>query len=288
MKNIGLSATTAWHVTEELVKKDGQGHLISQFIALESLLANSQGKIVDPQTNREYPAPPQIVADKDLTERDNLPLCMDWHNYSSLWLARYNLGLPKLVTRLMSGEEICANDPDVKKIAEAAIASRVHIKAILNLTIPKNCKPMWLVGVLIGQLGLKTVSRKKGKRGEQVRYYCLAVEDTTFAIEVLQYRISQREEKAIKEVEQQQKNREHQAMMQTQYGIEPPQKSVTTPPDKGDVYTLEGCMDTEPNCLEKSKNALSKLNLELKQKLKQYLSILRGDNLDEKELKLDF
>ena len=107
-------------VTEELVKKDGQGHLISQFIALESLLANPQGKIVDPQTNKEYPAPPQIVADKDLKERDNLPLCMDWHNYSSKWLARYNLGLPKLVTRLMSGEEICANDPDVKKIAEAA------------------------------------------------------------------------------------------------------------------------------------------------------------------------
>ncbi len=46
-------------VTEELVRKDGQGHLISQFIALESLLANSEGKIVDPNTNREYPAPPR-------------------------------------------------------------------------------------------------------------------------------------------------------------------------------------------------------------------------------------
>ncbi len=123
---------------------------------------------------------------------------MDWHNYSSKWLARYNLGLPKLVTRLMEGEEICANDADVKRITEAAIASRVHIKAILNLTIPENCKPMWLVGVLIGQLGLKTVSRKKGKRGEQVRYYCLAVEDTTFAIEVLQYRISQRKRRRLK------------------------------------------------------------------------------------------
>ena len=62
----------------------------------------------------------------------------------------------------MSGEEICAGDRDVVKMAEMAISSRVHIKHILNLTIPE-CKPMWLLGVLIAQLGLKTVSRKKGK-----------------------------------------------------------------------------------------------------------------------------
>ncbi|HEY9772165.1 MAG TPA: plasmid replication protein, CyRepA1 family [Coleofasciculaceae cyanobacterium] len=268
-------------VTDELVKKDKQGSLIGQFIALESLLANSEDKIVDPETNREYPAPPQIVSDKDLKERDNLPLCMDWHNYSSLWLARYNLGLPKLVTRLMSGEEICAADPDVKKIAEAANASRVHLKAILNLTVPENCKPMWLVGVLIGQLGLKTVSNKKGKRGEQVRYYSLAKEDTIFAIEVLQYRIKQREEKAKRELEQQEKNREHQAMMQVQYGIDPPVDIVSTPPNKENVYTSGGGMDTDENWLNSDKNLLSKFNSELKQKLKRYFSILRGDDFGE-------
>ncbi|MBE9044706.1 DUF3854 domain-containing protein [Pleurocapsales cyanobacterium LEGE 10410] len=267
-------------VTEELVRKDAQGCLISQLIALESLLANSEGKIVDPNTNREYPAPPQIVADKDLKERDNLPLCMDWHNYSSKWLARYNLGLPKLVTRLMEGEEICASDSDVTKMTEIAIASRVHIKHILNLTIPENCKPMWLLGVLIGQLGLKTVSRKKGKRGEQIRYYSLAKEDTIFALEVLQYRIEQREEKARKELEQLERNREHQDRMQTQYGIEPPLNSVTTPPNKEGIYTLEGCMDTDENWIEKSKNTLDKLNSELKQKLKQYLTILRGEDFN--------
>ncbi len=179
----------------------------------------------------------------------------------------------------MEGEEICALDPDVMKIAEAASASRVHIKAILNLTIPSNCKPMWLVGVLIGQLGLKTVSRKKGKRGKQVRYYSLAKENTIFALLVLQYRIKQREEKAIKELEQQQKNKEHQDRMQTQYGIEPPPIPVATPPDQEGIYTLEGGMDTTENWLEKSKNTLDKLNSELKQKLKLYLAILRGDNL---------
>ena len=267
-------------VTEELVRKDAKGSLISQLIALESLLANSEGKIVDPQTNREYPAPPQIVADKDLKERDNLPLCMDWHNYSSKWLARYNLGLPKLVARLMEGEEICATDPDVVKMTEMAIASRVHIKNILNLTIPESCKPMWLMGVLVGQLGLKTVSRKKGKQGEQVRYYRLAEEDTIFALEVLQYRIKQREKKAEKELERQQQNREHQVRMQTQYGIEPSLKPVATPPDKKDLYTLESGMDTDENWIDSSKNTLDKLNSELKQKLKQYLTILRGDDLD--------
>ena len=266
-------------VTEELVRKDAQGSLISQFIALESMMANSEGKIVDPLTGKEYPAPPNIVADKDLKERDNLPLCMDWHNYSSKWLARYNLGLPKLVTRLLEGEEICANDPDVKKIAQAAVASRVHIKAILNLTIPENCSPMWLVGVLIGQLGLKTVSRKKGKRGEQVRYYRLAVEDAIFALEVLQYRIEQRELKAQKELSQQEKNREHQARMQVQYGIEPPPSPVDTPPHKEGIYTLGGDMDTDENWLEKSQNLLSRFNEELGQKLKRYFSILRGDDL---------
>jgi hypothetical protein len=264
-------------VTEELVKKDGQGGLISQLIALESLLANSEGKIVDPMTGKEYPAPPEIVANKDLKERDNLPLCMDWHNYSSKWLARHNLGLPRLVTRLMEGEEICATDSNVVKMTEMAIASRVHIKNILNLTIPENCKPMWLVGILIGQLGLKTVSCKRGKRGEQVRYYRLAQEDTIFALEVLQYRIKQREEKARKELERQQQNREHQTRMQTQYGIEPPLKPVDTPPDKEGIYTLGDGMDTEDNLVSKLRVALSKLNFELKQKLSRYLSILRSD-----------
>ena len=97
---------------------------------------------------------------------------------------------------------------------------------------------------------------------------------------MLQYRIKQREKKARKELEQQQQNREHQARMQTQYGIEPSLKPVDTPPDKEGIYTLGDGMDTDENWIEKSKNTLDKLNSELKQKLKQYLAILRGDDLD--------
>ena len=266
-------------VTEELVKKDAQGSLISKLIALESLVANSEGKIVDPNTNREYPAPPQIVADKDLKERDNLALCMDWHNYSSKWLARYNLGLPKLIARLLEGEEICATDPDAKKMAEIASNSRVHLKAILNLTIPENCNPMWLAGVLIGQLGLKTVSSKRGKRGEQVRYYSLADEDTMFALSVLQHRIQEREKKVERELERQSKNREHQTRMQTQYGIEPPSDSVSTPLNKNNVHTLEEGVDTTENWRSRSRKAILQFNLELRRKLEKYLAILRSDNI---------
>jgi hypothetical protein len=178
----------------------------------------------------------------------------------------------------MEGEEICANDPDVRRMAEAASASRVHIKAILNLTIPENCKPMWLMGVLVGQLGLKTVSRKQGKRGEQVRYYRLAKEETTFALEVLQYRIEQRQEKAKKEREQQEKNQLHQAVMLSQYGIESSKESVSAPPHREGIYTLGECLDTGESLMEKSNNTntLSRFNLELKQKLKRYFSVLMG------------
>ncbi len=262
-------------VTEELVKRDAGGHLIGQLIALESILAPSEGEIIQTETGRKYPAPPQIVADKDLRERDNLPLCMDWHNYSSLWLARHNLGLPKLLARLMAGEEICATDPDVVRMTEIAIASSVHVKAILNLTIPKNCKPMWLMGELLRQLGLKTASRKKGGRGQQVKFYSLAVEETAFAIEVLQYRIDQRQEKAKRELEQLELNQLRSAMMHSQYGIDsPPTSSVSTPPNKEGIYTLEGCVDTEDDEVEMSEETALSSPRDIKNKLKPCIELL--------------
>ncbi len=164
---------------------------------------------------------------------------MDWHNYSSKWLARQALGLPKILARLMAGEEICATDPDVIRMTEMAGASRVHIKAILNLTIPKDCQPLWLMGVLLNQVGLGTASRKKGGRGQQITYRSLAVEDLAFAVEVLQYREQQRKEKAERERQFQENAQKHQARMQSLYGIEPPQPSVSTSPHKRDINTLE-------------------------------------------------
>ena len=263
-------------VTEELVKRDAGGYLIGQIIALESLLLPSVGEIIDSATGKQYPAPPQIVAQRDLRERDNLPLCMDWHNYSSKWLARHILGLPKILARLLAGEEICATDPDVVQMTETAVMARSQIKVILNLTIPQNCQPMWLLGILIGQLGLKMIGRKKGKRGQQVRYYSLSVSELAFAVEVLQYRERQRIEKAEREREIEEKNRIHQARMQSQYGIDPPEPTVTTPPQKRDIYPLEGVVDTENSSSKKadiSSNEPSPVALE---KLKPCRELLEG------------
>ena len=225
-------------VTEELVKRDAGGYLISQLIALESLLLPSEGEIIDSVTGKKYPAPPQIVAQRDVRERDNLPLCMDWHNYSSKWLARHILGLPKLLARLLAGEEMSATDPNVVQMTKTAVMARAQIKAVLNLTIPQSCSPMWLLGILLGQLGLRMIGRKKGRRGQQVRYYSLSVEELVFAVEVLQYRERQRIEKAERQREIEEQNRIHQAVIQSQHGIEQLEPLVASPPLKRDTYPL--------------------------------------------------
>lgn len=263
-------------VTEELVKQDAGGYLISKLIALESLLAPSSGEIVDPATRKEYPAPPQIVAERDIRERDNLPLCMDWHNYSGKWLARHILGLPKILARLLAGEEICATDPSVMQMTLTAVATRAHIKAILGFTIPENCKPMWLLGILIGQLGLRMIGQKKGKRGQQVRYYSLSVEELAFAVEVLKYREQQRIEKAEREREIESEHRLQSARMQFQYAIDPPLPTVTTPPLKRDIYPLEGVVDTENNEPKNADFRLNDLSSETLEKLKPCLELLEG------------
>ena len=263
-------------VTEELIKRDAGGYLISKIIALESLLAPSVGEIIDPTTGKKYPAPPQIVAQRDLKERDNLPLCMDWHNYSGKWLARHILGLPKILARLLEGEEICATDPDVVKMTQTALATRAHIKAILGFTIPQNCKPMWLLGILMGQLGLKMIGRKKGKRGQQVRYYSLSVSELAFAVEVLQYRERQRVEKAEREREIQEENRLYQARMHTQYEIAPPPPTVTSPPQKRDIYLLEGVVDTKNNNPEDADSSSIEPSPVALEKLKACRELLEG------------
>jgi hypothetical protein len=252
-------------VTEELVKRDAGGQLISRIIQLESLIAPVSGEVADPKTGRAYPAPPKIVAEKDRKERDNLPLCMDWHNYSSKWLAYHALGFPKILMRLLAGEEITASDSDIIKMNEIAHSTRAHLKTILNLTVRKDCreKPLWLMGILLERVGLKTALRKKGKRGQQVTYRSLEIESLEFAVEVLQYRERQRVEKAQKERERREKDQAYQAMMQTMYGIEPPPPPVSTPPHKKGINTLKGDVDTVNNPSEmeddESKETLSNL-----------------------------
>ena len=201
---------------------------------------------------------------------------MDWQNYSGLWLARHILGIPKILSRLLAGEEICATDPDLVKMTEIANASRAHLKAILGFTVPPNCKPMWLLSTLIDQLGLKLISRRKGSKGQQVRYYSLTVEDLSFAIDVLQHREQQRYLRLQQELERKEKSRVHQAKMKTLYGIDPPNSSVVTPPIKGDIYPLEPPLTTENNQAENRESEYINSSPNTLEKLKPCLSLLEG------------
>jgi hypothetical protein len=174
-------------VSEELVEK-----LIRAIASMEAILSEPGGTVVDPQSNREYPSPPKIVADKDRSERDKLPLSMDWGNYSARWLARFNLGLHDILKRLVKGEEITADDPQLVRMTEIAIQCAAHIKAILGFTVPADCQPIWLLATLVEQLGLKLANRKEGPRGEQVKIYSLAKGELVFALHVIAHREQKR------------------------------------------------------------------------------------------------
>ena len=232
-------------VTKNLVERDNGGRLYGRLLTFEAVAADSPGEIINHKTGAKYPAPPLIVAQRDLRERENFAFCMDWHNYSSQWLALYILGLPKLLTRLLAGEEICATDPDLVKMKETAINSRIYIKALLNLTIPKDCKPLWLMGTLLDRLGLKTVSFKRGKRGRQITYRHLSQDETKFALEFLEYRERLRQQKEERQRQIQSEKELSPALITRQYGIHSSLNPVSPPPLNGVFHNLEAGEDTE-------------------------------------------
>lgn len=203
-------------VTESLVEMDKGGRLIGAIAGLEAILAKPEESIVDPKTGRSYPTPPQIVAQKDRNERDNLPLCIDWGNYSARWLARFNLGLHQILTSLVRGDEVTASDSTLLKMTAIAIHCAAHIKAILGFTIPSDCKPIWLLGTLVEQLGLKLTFRKQGKRGQQVKLFSLSKKELEFALQVIAHRAAKRTHYATK--------------TPAVYSVNPNQQPVSTPP----------------------------------------------------------
>ena len=231
-------------VTEELVDKDKGGLLISQIIALEGILAPSEGTITNEDTGKIYPIPPALVTERDLHERDQFPFCFDWNNHSSTWIARNILGLDGILQRLIAGEEIRRDDPYLIEMTEKAVASRAHIKALLNLTVPVECTPIWLLSQLLEQLSLKLTSRKDGGRGEQELIYRLQDESWELAQAVLAYRQRVRTEKAMRRQQQREKQAQHQAFMQTVYGFAPSQTSVSNPLPNSDILPTEGGSDT--------------------------------------------
>ena len=220
-------------ITEELVAKDDNGNLIKSIINLEAILADTDGVITDEVTGRQQLAPPKIVSDRDRAERGYFPLCMDWGNYSAAWQARFLLGLPKMLKRLINGERITAVDPELLRMTKIAEHVSQHIKHILGFTVPENSEPIWLLGTLLNQLGLKLDDDKPGARGKQVKHHFLVSEKLEFAIAVIEHRENKRqlkEERARQDAESQ---RRYQAGIEAQYGVAPPPDPVSTPPPNG-------------------------------------------------------
>ena len=220
-------------ITEELVAKDDNGNLIRSIINLEAILADTDGVITDEVTGRQQLAPPKIVTDRDRAERGYFPLCMDWGNYSAAWQARFLLGLPKMLKRLINGERITALDPELLRMTKIAEHVSQHIKHILGFTVPENSEPIWLLGLLLDQLGLKLVNDKPGKRGKQVKHHFLVSEKLEFALSVIEYRENKRKQKEERARQDAESQRRYQAGIAAQYGIAPPPDPVSTPPPNG-------------------------------------------------------
>ena len=245
-------------ITEELVALDDKGKLIKSIINLEAILSNTDGVITDERTGRQHLAPPKIVTDKDHAERLHYPLCMDWGNYSAKWQARFFLGLDKVLQRLMNGEKITAKDPELLRMTKLAEQIGQHIKDILGFTVPGDCKPIWLLGSLLDQLGLKLDKKKIGPKGKQVKHHFLKEEKLEFALFVIKHRQMKRQRKEERARQEAEDQRRHQAGREAQYGISPPPDPVSTPPPNGIGNSPLGGVDTTgitPVNLEKSDNS---------------------------------
>jgi hypothetical protein len=240
-----LADSYGMEVTEELVERDNGGRLIRRFANLEAILTAPNGTIIDPRTGREYPAPPKIVAERDLTERELLPICTDWSNYSAQWLARFNLGLYGILKHLVAGGEIQATDPELARMTAIARACAAHLKTILGFAIPPNCSPIWLLGMFVDQLGLKLTSRKEGSRGKQVKIHFLTPDELNFALFVLSHRQTKRTLKVQREREYKEKQERYQTTMQVLYALEAIPPSVSTPPQKDNEQPLKMGVNTE-------------------------------------------
>jgi hypothetical protein len=242
-------------VTPSLVEKDRRGRLSKEIALLESVISESSGTLFDEIGGRSYPLPPDIATRKDYQERLNLPLCMDWKNYSVGWLARHTLGLPKVLKRLMNGEEVTADDPSLVQMTDLALRFAPHVKAILGFTIPVNPSPIWLLGTLLDQLSLKLSNHKVGPRGKQVKYFLLSQPELDFALAVIARRASLRDHKEERALSAAVDRRQDEANVQSRSGLAPPDSPVSTPSHNCIRESFWEGMDTTDGGVERCSGA---------------------------------
>ncbi len=142
---------------------------------------------------------------------------------------------------LMDGLEIKGDEAIIEVLADFSKRNAAHIKGILNLTIPLDESPMWILGQYLSQLGLSTESRRPVEDGQRVRYYSLNTEDVEFAQKVLEYRQKQREQREQKRQQELERNAAYAARMRIQYGISLP----SIPPKYEDGSNNCGGMDAD-------------------------------------------
>jgi hypothetical protein len=243
-------------VTPLLVERDDGGRLIRKLVALEAILdtpgqeALEQGALSRGQGEEEAlergalsggekdinsslplpptpcpPAslvmPPQLVVNRDHSERENLKICTDWANHSTSWLMRHRLGLREILMPMMqSDEQLTADDERIVALAQQSRLFATHIKAILNLTIPSDQPPMWIFGKFLEQLGLHCDWHRIGGRGQQVKYFFLDPSDLEFALSVLTHRENQRYQKEQRRQQDREAQQRLAAGRAVQYGIE--------------------------------------------------------------------
>ncbi|MGB7442253.1 MAG: plasmid replication protein, CyRepA1 family [Coleofasciculaceae cyanobacterium] len=221
-------------VTPELVEIDDRGKYLSKIANLDYILAEPE-TFIDKQ-DRERIAPPLIVSQRDLSDREFYPLSFDWGNRSGAWWARYVLGLRDLLVDLMQGGEYRACDELVIDIADKARKNAASLKILLGRTITADSSNNKIIGELLSQLGLKTRCRQEGIGTERVRVYKLADEVVDFAHQVLLHRQRRREEKERLREERLRLNAEHAARIKQQCGS----PALHTPPLNEDNQILLG------------------------------------------------
>ncbi len=239
-----IGDTYGMEVTPKLVENDDGGRLIRKIAALEAILAEPGETIVDEQ-GREFITPPEVVVERDRHDRDTYQISTDWSNHSVAWLVRYKLGFRDIVIAMMNGEELTNSDPRTQTLAEQSHRNAPHVKTFLNLTIPADKSPMWIVSQYLGQIGLSTQSRRQGARGQQVRRYGLNPDDLAFALQVIEHRQRKRQERERMRQEERERNAYHAARVQSLYSSQPSARPVVNPPPKVGGETFEGGLTTE-------------------------------------------
>ena len=159
-------------VTPELVIKDREGRLLRSILALEELLF------------------PETAIERDSRDMEKLKFLPDRRHRTLKRTYREHLGLKEFLNL----ERQWSRD-DLEQLDEMIAKYRNDIKKVLNLSIPENASPCWVVSQLLEQLGLKVRSRREGGRGEQVRFYQLDREHYQFVSDVLERRRRLREKK---------------------------------------------------------------------------------------------